>query len=430
MAIKKITDDEIKNNSIERLSNRPTAAGRIGLGGLSPTELKAAYDKLPKLAIAKINELIDLINAETSSDGIAAFISTPITDPDNDEVKLTLHDVLTDVLNGDFAKYLALTGLKEPTLEEELRHLEEKAISAYEIALENGFEGTAEEWLDSLRGKDGMSAYEIAVKYGFKGSEEDYANFLSVTQLAANALTKEVTGQIVALKDVSPLRHLIDVSLKSETLPPQTNVTVKCCGKNLLAQTNYVDSTVAGITSTRNSDGSITLNGTNTLTPTNAVADFVILKMATLPPGRYILSGAPPHGNIYTYRLFGIIYRATGDVWYMDSVGEGTPFEIKAGDTIRVNIRIGYQLIAADNLTFYPQIEPGVIFTGYEPYKGTDIITTIADGTRIYSENSNMTIYTENPDVHVNVIYNRDANAVISALAERVLALEKNVLNI
>lgn len=161
MAIKKITDDEIKNNSIERLSNRPTAAGRIGVGGLSPTELKAAYDKLPKLAIAKINELIDLINAETSSDGIAAFISTPITDPDNDEVKLTLHDVLTDVLNGDFAKYLALTGLKEPTLEEELRHLEEKAISAYEIALENGFEGTAEEWLDSLRGKDGKNAVYI-----------------------------------------------------------------------------------------------------------------------------------------------------------------------------------------------------------------------------------------------------------------------------
>jgi hypothetical protein len=161
MAIKKITNDEIKNNSIERLSNRPTAAGRIGVGGLSPAELKAAYDKLPMLAIAKINELIDLINAETSSDGIAAFISTPITDPDNDEVKLTLHDVLTDVLNGDFAKYLVLTGLKESTLEEELRHIEEKAISAYEIAVKNGFEGTAEEWLDSLKGKDGKNAVYI-----------------------------------------------------------------------------------------------------------------------------------------------------------------------------------------------------------------------------------------------------------------------------
>lgn len=27
--------------------------------------------------------------------------------------------------------------------------------SAYEIAVENGFEGTEEEWLESLRGKDG-----------------------------------------------------------------------------------------------------------------------------------------------------------------------------------------------------------------------------------------------------------------------------------
>ncbi|MBQ1211986.1 MAG: hypothetical protein IIX69_01055, partial [Clostridia bacterium] len=170
MSIKKITADQIKNNSISRLANRPNEASRKGMGGMSATDVKEAYDKLPKLAIAKINELIDLINAETSSDGIAAFISTPITDPDNDEVKLTLHDVLTDVLNGDFAKYLALTGLKEPTLEEELRHIEEKAISAYEIAFKNGFEGTAEEWLDSLRGKDGKNAVYI----GEGDMPEDY----------------------------------------------------------------------------------------------------------------------------------------------------------------------------------------------------------------------------------------------------------------
>ena len=31
----------------------------------------------------------------------------------------------------------------------------EDGKSAYEIALENGFEGTEAEWLDSLRGKDG-----------------------------------------------------------------------------------------------------------------------------------------------------------------------------------------------------------------------------------------------------------------------------------
>ena len=46
-----------------------------------------------------------------------------------------------------------------------------KGKTAYQIAIENGFLGTEEDWLDSLRGKDGKSAYEIAVENGFEGSE-------------------------------------------------------------------------------------------------------------------------------------------------------------------------------------------------------------------------------------------------------------------
>lgn len=41
-------------------------------------------------------------------------------------------------------------------------------LSAYEIALQNGFVGTVDEWLASLHGK---SAYEIAVELGFVGDE-------------------------------------------------------------------------------------------------------------------------------------------------------------------------------------------------------------------------------------------------------------------
>ena len=61
--------------------------------------------------------------------------------------------------------------------------------SAYEIAVQYGFEGTEQEWLESLKGndgkngvdgangqdgingKDGLSAYEIAVQNGFIGTE-------------------------------------------------------------------------------------------------------------------------------------------------------------------------------------------------------------------------------------------------------------------
>ena len=48
-------------------------------------------------------------------------------------------------------------------------------LSAYELAVENGYTGTVQEWLDSLKGK---SAYQIAVDSGFKGTEKEWTESL------------------------------------------------------------------------------------------------------------------------------------------------------------------------------------------------------------------------------------------------------------
>lgn len=54
--------------------------------------------------------------------------------------------------------------------------------SAYEIAVDNGFEGTEEEWLASLRvTTPGKSAYEIAVDNGFEGTEAEWLESLNVS---------------------------------------------------------------------------------------------------------------------------------------------------------------------------------------------------------------------------------------------------------
>ncbi|MEG1509131.1 MAG: trypsin-like peptidase domain-containing protein [Clostridia bacterium] len=62
----------------------------------------------------------------------------------------------------------------------------ETVISAYDIAVKNGFVGTEQEWLASLKGADGKngedgaavyrgySAYEVAVIKGFKGTELEW----------------------------------------------------------------------------------------------------------------------------------------------------------------------------------------------------------------------------------------------------------------
>lgn len=53
-----------------------------------------------------------------------------------------------------------------------------KDRDAYEVALENGFVGTEEEWLASLKGK---SAYELWLDNGNSGTVEDFLNSLSTT---------------------------------------------------------------------------------------------------------------------------------------------------------------------------------------------------------------------------------------------------------
>lgn len=57
--------------------------------------------------------------------------------------------------------------------------------SAYELAVERGFKGTEDQWLESLShgpagktGADGKSAYQIAQEHGFKGSEQDWLESL------------------------------------------------------------------------------------------------------------------------------------------------------------------------------------------------------------------------------------------------------------
>lgn len=52
--------------------------------------------------------------------------------------------------------------------------------SAYEIAKINGFDGTEQEWLDSMVGDEGKSAYEVAVDEGFEGTEEEWLQSLTM----------------------------------------------------------------------------------------------------------------------------------------------------------------------------------------------------------------------------------------------------------
>ena len=85
--------------------------------------------------------------------------------------------------------------------------------SAYEIALDHGFEGSEEEWLTSLVGETGLqgdqgiqgeagkSAYEIAKEKGFNGTEVEWLESIGNVPTYVKDEAKIVADNVVAIRD-------------------------------------------------------------------------------------------------------------------------------------------------------------------------------------------------------------------------------------
>ena len=87
--------------------------------------------------------------------------------------------------NGKSAYELAVEKGYDGTLEEWLLSLNgtngSNGKSAYELAVEKGYEGTLDQWLESLKGSNGKSAYELAVENGYSGTIEEWLESLNGT---------------------------------------------------------------------------------------------------------------------------------------------------------------------------------------------------------------------------------------------------------
>ena len=62
----------------------------------------------------------------------------------------------------------------------------ENGLSAYELAVQSGYDGSLQQWLESLNGK---SAYEIAAEAGYEGTEADWAKALAqMAEMSAQSI--------------------------------------------------------------------------------------------------------------------------------------------------------------------------------------------------------------------------------------------------
>ncbi len=142
----------------------------------------------------------------------------------------------------------------------------EQGLTAYEIAVQNGYEGTENQWLISLvgeKGADGMSAYDVAVQTGFEGTESQWLVSLigesgkngeagiadiieqnglteSIVQISASTVDSEsLSSGIIISADGYILTNAHCVTYETEGETPETLLFDTVVGKIRGSETEY-----------------------------------------------------------------------------------------------------------------------------------------------------------------------------------------------
>jgi len=102
--IQKITQAEIDRDAVAALADRPGEAARYGTGGLSAGQIKAHFDKLALLAIAKLNELIDALHG-AGEDTLIDEVATHAASLLDEEARMPLSEWIASV-----ESFLGLSG--------------------------------------------------------------------------------------------------------------------------------------------------------------------------------------------------------------------------------------------------------------------------------------------------------------------------------
>jgi hypothetical protein len=118
-----ITKKQIEQNGVQALSDRPNSVGAYGSGGLSPLELKLAFDRLATLIAEKINEIHKVLASAEAGQYIRLAMQEQGIE--------TLAELVESIRNGSFASILRV---KMAVSDEEMVNLQ-NAIYQFSEAL-------------------------------------------------------------------------------------------------------------------------------------------------------------------------------------------------------------------------------------------------------------------------------------------------------
>ena len=293
--------------------------------------------------------------------------------------------------------------------------------SAYEIAVDNGFEGSEVEWLEYMQSQtranaeevirqankaydmivdaredaiDTMEsmardAYDIVQTSGY-GSTKVMSQ-VAVTELiggASNAVKGFKRGTVVRFDDISPLEHLVDVKIYDNV--DIESARVYSCGKNLLSKNKVTVPFIEATLFSGYAEGSFCLSYKSKLSGNiSANADIIRCKVN----GEEIW----------------IKYSSTGPVKFSGYLTE-----------IKVYNPVGATGGSINDI----QLEVGTEATAFEPYvEGQNLGISKTSGCKIKSIYPNMTIYSDTQGTIIDVNYNKDTSKIIEKLTNAIISM-------
>ncbi|MBQ7363758.1 MAG: hypothetical protein IJW48_04840, partial [Clostridia bacterium] len=94
--LKKISDEQVKSGRVSSLSNTPNRTTIYGKG-ISATELKGCFDKLPELLVKRFNDLLAALQSKNFSQEIPVILSDNVTN---------LAELVASIKNGELLKLI------------------------------------------------------------------------------------------------------------------------------------------------------------------------------------------------------------------------------------------------------------------------------------------------------------------------------------
>ena len=283
-------------------------------------------------------------------------------------------------------------------------------LSAYEIAKQNGFEGTEEEWLESLHADcDGYTKTEVDEKF------------------EQNALKGNASGNPVAVTDVSEISHNVGVKVSSKNIIDMS-IFDKYVYSN--GSANTYDATAHTITMDVDAANSSSGRYKRLLTNDTSGKKYTLSFEVRGTEGRKIGAGAEHSPISITLTNEFKRYSQVISVKATNNNIDMVFFSKKASDG---------GLLAGEYMQFANiQLEEGITLTDYTPFvdvSGADV--TLAENGNTYTTDDNgefecesispnMTFSCES-DVIINCEYNKDINKAFAELQNAIISLGGNV---